>query len=478
MAADPVLVAAPPSKSASSLPAASGYSGSQSFSTYPGKDQAEPNICGAVGGASYWFTYVPPENGTLFLSTDGSNFDTLLGVFVDDGRNLGYASLVQQVCDNNSGTNGQASALLLPVKGGTNYYIMVDGVNGACGRVSLSYRLDSAPAISAIATQSIMQDQNVGPISFTIGDRETAASNLVVTGSSPKTNWVPVANIHFGGAGTARTVLITPLPGTYGTNPITITVTDSVGGVRSISFVLNVAQAPKLLGVATRILPSATAGAAYSTQLLATGGVAGYTWTLISGSPSGLQLDSNGFLSGVPTQAGTNQFTARVTDAGGNTASCAFTVTVEKRLVNLSGQVVLEGYDGPAHDGCGRRLVTFSFTDGATFTNRTEQTLTFVSGVGAYTLRVTADTVRISGKTSWHLRKTVAVSLPGTLIPKFTLLAGDLDGSNRVDVDDNLHLVSTWQKADATADIDGDGRVAQSDYFLLANHWHEVGDSE
>ena len=65
-----------PAKSAKSIakvgtPLASGYSGSQIFRTYPGKDPSEPNACGVQGGASYWFTYSPPESGTLRISTDG-----------------------------------------------------------------------------------------------------------------------------------------------------------------------------------------------------------------------------------------------------------------------------------------------------------------------------------------------------------------------------------------------------------------------
>lgn len=53
----------------------------------------------------------------------------------------------------------------------------------------------------------------------------------------------------------------------------------------------------------------------------ATGGVAGYKWTLAAGTLPGLQLSANGAISGVPAQSGTNQFTVCVTDAGSSSTN-------------------------------------------------------------------------------------------------------------------------------------------------------------
>jgi hypothetical protein len=55
---------------------------------------------------------------------------------------------------------------------------------------------------------------------------------------------------------------------------------------------------------------------AYSATLSATGGTAPYAWALVSGTalPAGLTL-SSGVISGTPTNAGTSNFTVRVTDA-------------------------------------------------------------------------------------------------------------------------------------------------------------------
>ena len=61
---------------------------------------------------------------------------------------------------------------------------------------------------------------------FTIGDAETAAASLTVSGTSSNQTLVPNANIVFGGSGANRTVTITPANGQSGTTTITVTVSD------------------------------------------------------------------------------------------------------------------------------------------------------------------------------------------------------------------------------------------------------------
>ena len=65
-----------------------------------------------------------------------------------------------------------------------------------------------------------------------MGDVETAAADLTVTGSSSNTALVPNANIVFGGSGANRTVTVTPAANQFGTATITVTVTDADSGRR------------------------------------------------------------------------------------------------------------------------------------------------------------------------------------------------------------------------------------------------------
>ncbi len=126
-----------------------GYSGSQVFKTSPGKDPGEPNACGVVGGASYWLAYTAPASGVLTMNTDGSNFDTVLAVYVDNGSNQGYSSLVSVACDNNSGADRIDSRVAFNVSANRTYYVQIDGVNGATGTVYLNYNLNRAPVANA-----------------------------------------------------------------------------------------------------------------------------------------------------------------------------------------------------------------------------------------------------------------------------------------------------------------------------------------
>jgi hypothetical protein len=85
---------------------------------------------------------------------------------------------------------------------------------------------NTAPTISNIGNVTINEDEATSAIAFTISDSQTAAANLVVTGSSSNTSLVPNANIVFGGSGVNRTVTVTPVANRSGSATITISVSD------------------------------------------------------------------------------------------------------------------------------------------------------------------------------------------------------------------------------------------------------------
>ena len=81
------------------------------------------------------------------VTTDGSNFDTVLAAYIGPGDS--YATLTNVACDNDSGTNGKTSRVSFSAQAGTIYYIAVDGVNGASGTVKLSYSVGAPPTITS-----------------------------------------------------------------------------------------------------------------------------------------------------------------------------------------------------------------------------------------------------------------------------------------------------------------------------------------
>jgi len=83
--------------------------------------------------------------------------------------------------------------------------------------------------------------------------------------------------------------------------------------------------------------PSGTAevGVAYSSALVASGGVSPYSFSITQGSlPPGLTLNSStGAITGTPTTAGTYNFTAQVTDSKGNTATTGTSIAAIAALM-------------------------------------------------------------------------------------------------------------------------------------------------
>ena len=99
------------------------------------KQFGEPLHAGNLGGRSLWYSFSPSEDGLLDLQTRGSNFDTLLAIYV--GEKVAAAELVAANDDSIPGTG--ASRIIQAVKGGVTYMIALDGFSDQSGRTSLRY---------------------------------------------------------------------------------------------------------------------------------------------------------------------------------------------------------------------------------------------------------------------------------------------------------------------------------------------------
>jgi formylglycine-generating enzyme required for sulfatase activity len=127
----------------------------------------------------------------------------------------------------------------------TKYWVKTSNAFGEIqsSSVTVTVQANTAPTISDIAAQSITVDSNTGALAFTIGDAQTAASSLTLSGSSSNTTLVPNANIVFGGSGASRTVTVTPASSQSGTATITVTVSDG-SLTTSDTFILTAVNAP------------------------------------------------------------------------------------------------------------------------------------------------------------------------------------------------------------------------------------------
>ena len=109
------------------------------------KEPGEPGHAGNSGGKSVWWTWTAPTNGDLVINTDGSDFDTLLGVYT--GSTVSSLSLVASNDDH--GLMLGPSRVRFQAISGAHYQIAVDGLNDgvniASGNVTLNLVFVSEP---------------------------------------------------------------------------------------------------------------------------------------------------------------------------------------------------------------------------------------------------------------------------------------------------------------------------------------------
>ena len=123
------------------------------------------------------------------------------------------------------------------------------------------------PSITSIANRTINANTSTGLITFTVGDAQTSAGALTVTGNSSNLTLVPNANIVFSGSGSAtRKVNITPASGQLGSAAITVKVSDGALSA-SRTFTLSVTStnaAPTITPIPDQITQQDTATGAIS----------------------------------------------------------------------------------------------------------------------------------------------------------------------------------------------------------------------
>ena len=99
---------------------------------------------------------------------------------------------------------------------------------------------NTAPSISGIGNQAIVQNTSTSTLGFKVTDAETAASNLTLTTFSSNSSLIPLSGINLGGSGGERTISVTPARNQSGTSLITILVKDAGGLATSTNFEVSV----------------------------------------------------------------------------------------------------------------------------------------------------------------------------------------------------------------------------------------------
>jgi hypothetical protein len=164
-------------------------------------------------------------------------------------------------------------------------------------------------------------------------------------GASPYSWAVTVGSLPAGLSLNGSTGVISGTPSSNGTSNFTVTATDSTSPTpqtasAALSITIAAGILPLKITTSGPLTPGVVGSAYPGVTLLATGGVAAYSWAVTAGSlPAGLALGAaSGIISGTPSAVGTANFTVTVTDAEGTpqTASSSFSIAIAAAAATLS----------------------------------------------------------------------------------------------------------------------------------------------
>lgn len=99
---------------------------------------------------------------------------------------------------------------------------------------------NTAPLISLIPNQTLIEDRETRAINFTVSDAESPPNMLTVLARSSNRRLIPEPYILLGGSGNQRTMMIVPQLDQWGTADITLEVRDPQGGSNSMTFTVTV----------------------------------------------------------------------------------------------------------------------------------------------------------------------------------------------------------------------------------------------
>jgi hypothetical protein len=184
---------------------------------------------------------------------------------------------------------------------------------------------NDAPTLTSIANSTTVEDTATAPIAFTVGDAETTAASLTLSGTSSDQTLVPNANIVFGGSGASRTVRVTPAANQFGTTSISVSVSDgSLSAMRTFQLTVTSSNDPPTVATianATTVEDTATPPISFTIGDVETAA----TGLTVSGTSSSLTIVPNGNI--VFGGSGANR-TVRVTPAANQFGTASINVLV------------------------------------------------------------------------------------------------------------------------------------------------------
>lgn len=216
------------------------------------------------------------------------------------------------------------------------------GTPGKAGDITVSFAVKDSTSTAQTAgvslTVSVAAQLVITPVALPNGKEATpySAALSATGGRAPLTWTIDSGNLPQGIAMDATSGLIhgTPLSGSAGVYSLVVAVADTSSPAQRVTASLSL-RILATVSITTLTLPGATAGAAYRTTLVATGGLGPYRWALGGGTlPGGISISQTGDVQGTPTTAGSFIFTASASDSAtpAGSAQRQFTLVVAAAL--------------------------------------------------------------------------------------------------------------------------------------------------
>ena len=365
-------------------------------------------LTGSGGTGPYTFTIASgalPTGLTLSSSgvisgtpTAGGPFNFSVGVTDTAGNtgsqaysvNIGASSLTVNPASLPNGQQGTAYNQTVTATGGTGPYTFAVTSGSLPAGLTLSSGgvLSGTPSGSGASTFTVQATDsvsNTGSRSYTVtiganiltvnpatlpnGTQGTAYNQTITAsgGTTPYTFAVTSGTLPTGLSLSSGGVL-SGTPSASGPFTFTVQATDPNINTGSRSYTVTINLPPLTVNPAS--LPAGTSGTPYSQTVTASGGIAPYSYAVLSGAlPPGLTLAAGtGVISGTPTTPGAYGFTIQATDATPNTGSRAYTINVGGNILSVAPASLPNGTQGTAYN----------------------QTVTASGGTGPYTFALTA----------------------------------------------------------------------------------------
>jgi hypothetical protein len=234
-------------------------------------------------------------------------------------------------------TNGVLSGT--PTTAGTNVFT-VQVTDDLAATATKQFTLIIAATAPSISTASSLPSGTMGT---------SYSQTLAATGGTAPYAWTLFAGTLPGGVVLNGAGVISGTPTNYGTFNFTVQLTDYAGLTTTRAFTLSIAV-PALVITSVSPMVSGQQGSPYSQALTAVGGITPYSWSIAGGSlPPGLILSSIGDITGTPTNLGTFNFTARVTDNASNTVTKALAITIISATLTITTAVLPDSIVGAAY---------------------------------------------------------------------------------------------------------------------------------